>query len=129
MAEVRAENPQAGASGLPFMKRMMRFSEMASWRASRIGLGLCSLMGTSLGSGLDRQGVDAAAQLCPEHLVDEPVLREAWQAPEGRGDDDGVEMVAIAGDRGRGAWNPGLDAGFQLLRRRGGRGGGHGLQA
>ena len=30
---VRAENPQRGASGVPFMKRMTSFSAIASWIA------------------------------------------------------------------------------------------------
>src|SRR4051794_6628576 len=38
VATVRAENPQAGASGVPFMKRITSCSAIASWMASRIGL-------------------------------------------------------------------------------------------
>ena len=44
IATVRAENPQAGASGVPFMNRITGFSEIALWIASRIGLVLSSVM-------------------------------------------------------------------------------------
>ena len=45
-ATARAEKPHAGASGVPFMKRMTSFSRIASAIASRIGLSVCcSLMG------------------------------------------------------------------------------------
>jgi hypothetical protein len=43
-ATVRAEKPQAGWSGLPFMKRITGLSEIASAIASRIGLSVCWLM-------------------------------------------------------------------------------------
>ena len=43
-ATVRAEKPQAGWSGLPFMKRITGFSEIASAIAARMGLSVCSLM-------------------------------------------------------------------------------------
>jgi hypothetical protein len=35
-ATVRAENPQRGASGVPFMKRSTSFSAIASWIAALI---------------------------------------------------------------------------------------------
>jgi len=44
-ATVRAEKPQRGASGVPFMNRMTSCSSMACLMASRIGLALGSDMG------------------------------------------------------------------------------------
>ena len=35
-AEVRIENPQAGCSGVPFMKSITWFSSIAFWMKSRI---------------------------------------------------------------------------------------------
>src|SRR4051812_32304934 len=48
-ATVRAEKPQAGASGVPFMNRITLCSEIASEIASRIGL--ASSAGAACGAG------------------------------------------------------------------------------
>jgi hypothetical protein len=45
-AAVRAEKPHIGWSGVPFMKRMTRFSPIAWAMASRMGFEVCSLMGS-----------------------------------------------------------------------------------
>src|SRR4051812_2935495 len=93
-AVARAEKPQAGASGTPFMKRITSLSRIASAIASRRGL-VSSLM--SLGLRRQGQGVDGAADLVAEHRVDHPVLLDARLADEGGGDDGGPEVVAAAG--------------------------------
>ena len=79
-ATVRAEKPHIGCSGVPFMKRITRFSPIASAIASRIGFGVCV---GSWGLRLQWQGVDRAAELALEDGVDEPVLLDAAQAGEG----------------------------------------------
>ena len=52
--------------------------------------------------------MDAVADLGAEHVVDEPVLGDPAQAPNAPRDDR-VEVVAVAGDFGAGAGDPGLD--------------------
>src|SRR5436305_6808438 len=93
-AAARAEKPQAGASGTPFMKRMTSLSRIASAIASRRGFS-DSLMSF----GLRRQGqcVDRPADLGAEHRVDHPVLLDPALAGEGGGDDGGAEVVAATG--------------------------------
>lgn len=63
--------------------------------------------------------MDAAAELRPEHVVDQPVLGKPGKAGEGLRGDDGVEVVTVACDTGHGARDPGLDAGLELLWGRG----------
>src|SRR6202035_1094821 len=125
MATVRAEKPQAGASGVPFMNRITFFSPIASAIASRIGFDSSLVAGTGWGSlliigtgsnwldmgsswlsvglvvrrglGLQGEGVDRSADLPVEDLVDETVLLDA-AAPLERGGRDGrAEMVPSAG--------------------------------
>src|SRR5262245_5767789 len=115
-ATVRAEKPHAGCSGEPFMKRITGCSSMACWSASRISV--ASLMCSSLGLGLDGKGVDRAADLGPEDVVDQLVLRDARQTREGGRGDGGAEVVAAArevGDLGLCARNRGLDALLELV--------------
>ena len=50
IATVRAEKPQAGASGVPFMNRITSCSAIASWIASRIGLGSAAGAGGAAGA-------------------------------------------------------------------------------
>jgi hypothetical protein len=107
------------------MNRMTGFSAIASWIASRIGLVVGSLMETSFRSRLDRQGVDASAELLTEYVMHEAMLSDARHAGEHGCGDNGVEVVAIAGHHGRRAGDPGLDARLELLRRGGVRGSGH----
>src|ERR1700678_2067954 len=83
IATVRAENPHPGASGVPFMNRITGFSEIALWIASRIGVVAESLIGALRGRRLDRQGVDAVADLGSEHVVDELMLCDTAEAGEG----------------------------------------------
>jgi hypothetical protein len=64
------------------------------------------------------QGVDGAADLGAEDVVDEPVLLDAAQAGELGGDDGGAEVVAAAGevgDVGARARDRGLDALLELV--------------
>src|SRR4051812_6057966 len=118
-AVARAEKPQAGASGTPFMKRITSLSRIASAIASRRGL-VSSLM--SLGLRRQGQGVDGAADLVAEHRVDHPVLLDPALAGERVGHDGRAKMVAAAGpvlDRGLRAGDGGLDALLDVV------GGGH----
>ena len=84
---MRAENPHAGASGVPFMKRMTWFSAMASAIASRRGFSVAAR--TWWGSygvwvfTLTARGW--TADLAAEDVIDELVLLDAAQARE-RGD-------------------------------------------
>src|SRR5215211_5224185 len=113
-ATVRAEKPHAGISGVPFMKRMTRFSRIASAMASRRGFSVCSDMRMLLrGVGLHAQRVNGAADLAREEVHHQTVLLEAAQARErGRGD-GGAEVVAtpcpVLDFRG-GIGDSGLDA-------------------
>jgi hypothetical protein len=116
---VRAEKPQAGASGVPFMKRMTGLSSIADWIASRMGL---SDMQALLGGrgGLEGEGVDRAADLRAEDVVDQLVLGDAREAGELGRDDGGAEVVPAARPvlhLGRGARQGGLDARLDLVRR------------
>ncbi len=60
--------------------------------------------------------MDAVAQLCAEHAVDETVLSDPVETREGGCRDDRVEMMAITADIRAGARNAGLDPLLQLLR-------------
>src|SRR3954451_17402983 len=121
-AAVRALNPQAGASGVPFMKRMTGCSLMAPWMASRMGFSSDMRCSWGLGGvGLEREGVDRAADLGAEDVVDEAVLLEAGEAGELLGDHRRAEVVPGArpvlhvGARAR---EGGLDAILDLRRGR-----------
>src|SRR3954471_10578002 len=122
-ATVRAEKPHAGISGVPFMKRMTRFSRIASAIASRRGFSVCSDMRKLLrGGGLHAQGVNRAADLAGEDVHHEPVLLDAAQARERGRDHGGAEMVAATGpvlDLSGRIGDRGLDALLDL------QGGGH----
>jgi len=61
--------------------------------------------------------MDPIAHLRAEHVVDEPVLGDPWQVPEGVGGNDRVEVVAVAGDGRVRAGNPRLDPRLELLGR------------
>ena len=82
-ATVRAENPHAGRSGVPFMKRITSWSRIASAIASRMGFSVVSLMLTPL--AFEGQRVDRPADVGPEHRVHAPVLLDAAEARETRG--------------------------------------------
>src|SRR5882724_4812243 len=90
----RAEKPQAGASGFPFMNRIKVFSSIAFWMASRSSFSLTG--SSSFGLGADGQGVDAIPHLGAEHVVDEPVLGQPGEPDEALGDHDGAEMAPVA---------------------------------
>ena len=96
-ATVRAEKPQRGASGVPFMKRMTSFSAIASWIAALI---CCSgvLMAKDLrfGSGDQGQRMDRAADLGPEDRVHAAMLLDPAQPRELGGDDSGAEVIPAA---------------------------------
>src|SRR4051794_39112882 len=112
----RAEKPQAGASGTPFMKRITSLSRIASAIASRRGFSVVSLM--SLGLRRQGQGVDGAADLVAEHRVDHPVLLDAALAGELGGQHGRPEVVAAAGPVlhiGVGAGDGRLDALLDLF--------------
>src|SRR4051794_8114042 len=94
-ATVRAEKPHAGISGVPFMKRITRFSRIAPAIASRRGFSVCSAMEKLLGVlGLHAGGVEGPADLAGEDVHHEAVLLDAAQAVEGGGHDGGAEVVA-----------------------------------
>src|SRR5215211_2234830 len=120
-ATVRAEKPHAGISGVPFMKRMTRFSWIASEMASRRGFSVCSDMGKETllrGVGLHAQRVDGAADLALEHIHDKAMLLDAAQAGERRRDHGGAEVVAAARPilhLGAGLGDGGLDALLDLV--------------
>src|SRR3954452_16255085 len=97
-ATVRAEKPQAGRSGVPFMKRMTSWSRIASAIASRMGFSVVSLI--SLRSRFEGQRVDRPADVGPEHRVDAAMLLDPAQAGELLRDDAGPEMVSAAGEVG-----------------------------
>ena len=62
IATVRAENPHAGASGVPFMNRITSCSAIASAIASRIGLVSASgAAGAGAPLRRHRDGVELAA--------------------------------------------------------------------
>ncbi len=67
-------------------------------------------MRASLSRRLEGQGMDAAAELCAEDLVDQLVLLDAGQTREGGGDDLGAEVVPVAGDVRVRIGQSGLDA-------------------
>src|SRR4051794_11055943 len=121
-ATVRAENPHAGISGVPFMKRMTSLSRIASAIASRRGFSVCSDMGKLLrGLGLHAQRVDGAADLAGEDVHHELVLLDAAQAGEGGRHDGGPEVVPAARPvlyLGAGLRYGGLDALLDLVGRR-----------
>src|SRR3954470_10940821 len=118
-ATVRAEKPHAGISGVPFMKRMTRFSLIASEMASRRGFSVCSDMGSLLrGLGLHAQRVDGAADLVLEHIHHQAVLLDARQAGERGGHDRGAEVVSAARPVlhvGAGVRDGGLDPALDLV--------------
>src|SRR6185503_11942339 len=94
---VRMENPHAGISGVPFMKRITWFSLMASTIASRRGFSVCcsDMCGGSLrGLGLHAERVDGTADLAGEDVHHELVLLDPAQAREGRGHDGRAKVVA-----------------------------------
>src|SRR5690348_8977322 len=98
VATVRAENPQRGASGVPFMKRMTSFSAMASWIASRICCSTVLMVDLRFGSGFQGQRVDRAADLRSEDGVHQAVLLDPAHARELGGGDHGAEVVATPGE-------------------------------
>ena len=119
-ATVRAEKPQRGASGVPFMKRMTSLPEIAFWISSLI---CCStvLMETLLRSRDEGQGVDGAADVGPEDRVDAAVLLDPAELRELRRGDRGPEVIpgAVQVDHiGDGARDGRLDALLQLVGRR-----------
>src|SRR5205823_4553914 len=130
---VRAEKPHMGWSGVPFMNRSTGLSVIACWIESRKGFWVSVMwvsfkwFATSGGlrrelltiSGLDGEGVDAAAELISEDAIDEPVLRNAAEPTERRRHHHRVKMVTVSGDRCLGAGDSRLDAGLQLLGRGG----------
>src|SRR4029077_15236568 len=81
-ATVRALKPHAGASGLPFMNRIVGCSPIASAIASRMGfVSVLGMRGSWLvGMGLERQRVNRAADLRSEHVIYEAVLLDAAAA-------------------------------------------------
>ena len=91
--EVRMENPQAGCSGVPFMKSITLFSLIAFSMKSRISV---LVIGFSRSRSLDRKGVDRPAHLVAENAVDELVLVDPAEALEAVGNDLGAEVVAAA---------------------------------
>src|SRR5215207_6012103 len=98
-AEVRAEKPHMGCSGVPFMKRMTSFSEIACSIASRRVVGCSLIAAPSLLSGglrLDGQGVDGSAHLGAEDVVHQAVLLDARPAREGLRRHRRPEVVAAA---------------------------------
>src|SRR4051795_7668456 len=119
---VRMENPHAGISGVPFMKRMTSLSRIASAIASRRGFSVCSDMRKLLrGLGLHAQRVDWAADLAGEDVHHELVLLDAAQAREGGRHDGGPEVVTAARPVlyvGAGFGYRGLDALLDLVGRR-----------
>src|SRR6266516_1971037 len=146
IATVRAEKPQAGASGVPFMKRITLCSPIASAIASRIGLdsplaaagcaaspcnigigsnwlgrgAFCLAVGVFRGLGLQGEGVDRSADLGCEDLVYQAVLLDAAAPLEGCRRDRRAEVVAAARvvvDLGPRAWNRGVDALSDVLCR------------
>src|SRR5579862_130717 len=98
------------------MNRSTGLLEIAFWISSRSGLLVWSVM-RSLRFGLDRQSVDAIADLAPEDVVDEAVLGDAAQAGERGSRDDGIEVMAVTGHLGSSTRNPRLDPLLQLLGR------------
>src|SRR3954451_20583488 len=93
-AVARAEKPQAGASGTPFMKRMTSLSRIASAIASRRGFSVSLISFGLRGQG---QGVDGATDLVAEHRVHHAVRLESRLADEGGRDPGGPEVAAPAG--------------------------------
>ena len=106
IATVRAEKPHAGCSGVPFMNRITWFSEIASADLVAHGVGALVAHTSLTPVGLDRQCVDAVAELVAEHVIHEPVLGDPAEALERGRRDDRVEVVPVAGDLGAGAGIP-----------------------
>ena len=121
-ATVRAEKPQAGASGVPFMNRITSFSAIASRSprgsgcasAARGGRAPRSSSGSARtgwldmgapgsrvwvvdGSASSGRALDRAADLIAEDVVDEAVLLDAAEALERLGGHRRAEVVAAAG--------------------------------
>src|SRR6185312_14948162 len=96
---VRMENPHAGISGVPFMKRMTWLSRIASAIASRRGFSVCcsDMRRLLRGLGLHAERVDRTADLAGEDVHHELVLLDAAQTRERGRDDGGAEVVAAAG--------------------------------
>ena len=112
---MRIENPQAGCSGVPFMKSITGFSSIACWRKARISSLVMSAPGCR---GLDRKRVDGPADLVAEDRVDELVLLDPREAIEAVRDDLGPEVIAAAGQvlyRGCRSWKCPLDALSELF--------------
>src|SRR3954453_20033387 len=109
-AVARAEKPQAGASGTPFIKRITSLSRIASAIASRRGFSVSLI---SLGLRGQGQGVDGATDLVAEHRVDHPVLLDARLAEKRGSAEGGEEVLPAAGPvlhAGARAGDGGLDA-------------------
>ena len=123
-ATVRAEKPHPGCSGVPFMNSSTGFCSIACVIASRIGFESwlrSSIMKSSLAQGLQGKGVDGAADLVAEHVVDHAMLREPVEPRERGRDHRGLEMVPAAGvvlHLGAGSRDPHLDALADLLSAR-----------
>lgn len=60
--------------------------------------------------------MDPVTDFRAEHVIHQPVLGNPAQAPEGRSRDDGVEVMAVPGNLGLGAGDPGFDPFLELLR-------------
>src|ERR1700730_5133945 len=102
-ATVRALKPQAGASGLPFMNRIVGCSAIASAIASRMGFVSGSGMVRLLTAGgwlcderLQRQRVDRAADLAAEHVIHEAMLLDATAPHERLRAHRRAEVIAAA---------------------------------
>jgi hypothetical protein len=59
--------------------------------------------------------VDAVAYLRAKNVIHEPVLRDSAEAVKCLGGHDGVEVMAVAGDRGLGARDSGFDPLLELF--------------
>src|ERR687893_576092 len=89
-ATVRAEKPQRGASGVPFVKRRTSLSAIASLIAALIccsGVLMCEDL--RFGSRYKGECVDGAADVVAEHRIHAAMLLEPAQPRELRGDDGG----------------------------------------
>src|SRR5215208_1567707 len=96
----RIEFPQAGASGVPFMKSSTGFSAIScSTLSLRVGSVIATHRSETLlrHRGLDRERVQlAAVGALAERVLDQPVLLDAAHALELRGGDVDPQVVAAA---------------------------------